>query len=46
MNFKLVQVLSEASLVPDNERQSETACDKFGTSQRLAPAVTEKAQDF
>lgn len=29
----LVQVLSEASLVPTNEMQSETANDGFGTSQ-------------
>ncbi|GAB2635950.1 hypothetical protein GCM10027035_31950 [Emticicia sediminis] len=36
----LVQVLSEASLVPNNEMQSETASDDFGTSQiRLAPVV-------
>lgn len=28
----LVQVLSEAALVPDNEMQSETASDEFGTS--------------
>lgn len=35
--FLMVQVLSEASLVPLDELQSETACDKFGTSRRLAP---------
>lgn len=29
----LVQVLSEASLVPHNEMQSETASDDYGTSQ-------------
>lgn len=31
----LVQVLSEASLVPHNEMQSETASDDYGTSQDL-----------
>ena len=29
---------ASASLVPLEELQSETACDVFGTSQRLAPA--------
>ena len=37
----LVQVLSEASLVPHNEMQSETASDDYGTSQRRLASVVE-----
>lgn len=43
----LVQVLSEASLVPHNEMQSETASDDYGTSQRrLAPVVELRIAKF
>lgn len=38
----LVQVLNEASLVPHNEMQSETARDDYGTSQLRLARVVEK----